>query len=70
LFGLEQGDIPRDKEIAAKLALTSGTIKVYLARLYDKLRVQNRLGAAIWAQKNKDLLTFDDTILTGDFQHV
>ena len=37
----------RNREIAEKLGMTEGSIKVYLHRIYDKLNVENRTGLAI-----------------------
>lgn len=37
----------RNREIAAQLGLTEGTVKVYLHRIYDKLQVTNRTELAI-----------------------
>jgi two-component system, NarL family, nitrate/nitrite response regulator NarL len=39
-----------NQEIANKLGLTVGTIKVYLTHLFKKMRVRNRLEAAIAAR--------------------
>ena len=39
-----------NREIANKLGLTVGTIKVYLTQLFKKMRVRNRLEAVIAAQ--------------------
>lgn len=39
-------------EIADKLDLTSGTVRVYLHDLYRKIKVKGRAGAAVWAVRN------------------
>jgi len=46
----------KNKEIAATLHITEGTVKVYLSRLFMKLSVKDRLELAIYGRKN----------LTGD----
>ena len=43
-----------NKEIAAELRLTEGTIKEYLFRIFPKIGVNNRLGVALWAVQNPD----------------
>ena len=40
----------RNREIAAQLGLTEGTVKVYLHRIYEKLEVSNRTELAILAR--------------------
>lgn len=40
----------RNREIAAQLGLTEGTVKVYLHRIYEKLEVTNRTELAILAR--------------------
>lgn len=37
-----------DREIAPKVKLTHGTTRLYLHRLYKKIGVHNRAGAAAW----------------------
>lgn len=37
----------RNKEIAASLNLTEGTVRVYISRLYDKLGLKDRYELAI-----------------------
>lgn len=42
-----------NKEIAARLGVTEGTVKVYLSvRLYPSLGVSTRVGAALWAERS------------------
>lgn len=40
-----------NKQIAAELALSEGTVKVYLSRLYEKLGVSSRTQALLAAQE-------------------
>jgi two-component system nitrate/nitrite response regulator NarP len=40
----------RNKEIAAELGITEGTVKVYLHRIYEKVGVSNRTELAIFAR--------------------
>lgn len=40
-----------NKEMAAELALSEGTIKVYLSRLYEKLGVSSRTQALVTARQ-------------------
>lgn len=42
-------DGKQNKEIAYDLHLSEGTIKVYLNRIFSKLRVHNRTELAVWA---------------------
>lgn len=39
-----------NKEIAAQLHLTEGTIKVYLSRIFKKAGVSNRTALAMWSR--------------------
>jgi two-component system nitrate/nitrite response regulator NarP len=41
----------RNREIAAQLGVTEGTIKVYLHNVFDKLGVKNRTELAIRADE-------------------
>lgn len=41
----------RNRDIAARLSLTEGTVKVYLHRIYEKLAVTNRTELAILARE-------------------
>ena len=43
-----------NREIANKLFLSEGTIRVYLTNIYSKLGVTSR-AKAIWLNNNKDL---------------
>ncbi|MDQ8755890.1 response regulator transcription factor [Sphingosinicella sp. LHD-64] len=49
----------RNRDIAAQLGLTEGTIKVYLNRIYEKLQVTNRTELAILVRENNDRLIKD-----------
>jgi two-component system nitrate/nitrite response regulator NarP len=40
----------RNRDVAAELGLTEGTVKVYLYRIYEKLGVSNRTELAIYAR--------------------
>jgi DNA-binding NarL/FixJ family response regulator len=40
----------RNKEIARELAITEGTVKIHLSRVYEKLGVDNRVALTRWAQ--------------------
>ena len=42
----------KNKEIAATLGLTDGTVKVYLTRVFKKLNVSDRLDLALYGLKN------------------
>jgi DNA-binding NarL/FixJ family response regulator len=42
----------KNKEIAYRLGITEGTVKVYLSRLYGKLGVNDRFDLALFALKN------------------
>ena len=44
----------RNREIAAELGITEGTVKVYLHALYQKLGVDNRTELAVLALKHPD----------------
>ena len=44
----------RNRDIAAALGITEGTIKVYLHALYHKLGVENRTELAVLALKHRD----------------
>lgn len=45
-----------NKEIANELGLTPGTVRDYLHHLIGKLKVCSRVGVALWAIKNEDIL--------------
>lgn len=45
-----------NKEIAYRLDITIGTVKVHLNSLYPKIGVTNRYQAGLWALRNPDLL--------------
>jgi DNA-binding NarL/FixJ family response regulator len=40
----------RNKEIAAKLAISEGTVKIHLHKIYEKLRIESRLELFRYAQ--------------------
>jgi DNA-binding NarL/FixJ family response regulator len=42
----------RNKEIASKLGISEGTVKVYLSRLFDKVGVSDRFTLALLALRN------------------
>jgi DNA-binding NarL/FixJ family response regulator len=42
----------RNKEIARELAITEGTVKIHLSRVYDKLGLDNRSSLTRWAHTN------------------
>jgi DNA-binding NarL/FixJ family response regulator len=42
----------KNKEIAAKLMITEGTVKVYLSKLFHKVGVKDRFGLALYGLKN------------------
>jgi len=37
-----------NKEIAARLGLTEGTVKIYVSHIYIKLSIENRVQLALW----------------------
>lgn len=41
-----------NKQIAEKLNITEGTVKVHLHNVYDKLQVKSRVALTLYAQKN------------------
>ena len=43
----------RNKEIAAELGITEGTVKVYLHRIYERIGVTNRTELALWAKEQE-----------------
>ena len=42
----------KNKEIAATMVVSEGTVKVYLSRLYEKLGVKDRFELALFALRN------------------
>jgi DNA-binding CsgD family transcriptional regulator len=42
----------KNKEIAATLSITEGTVKVYLSRLFQKLGVKDRFELALYGMKH------------------
>jgi len=45
-----------NKEIAFELSLAEGTIKCFICQIFTRLRVRNRVGVALWWERNKDRL--------------
>ncbi len=43
----------RNRELARRLGLSEGTVKIHLHNIYKKLKVQNRLELVLHAQSNK-----------------
>jgi two-component system nitrate/nitrite response regulator NarP len=41
----------RNKELAARLSITEGTVKIHLHNIYDKLGVDGRLELVLSAQQ-------------------
>ena len=41
-----------NEEIADKMCIALNTVKTHLYKIYRKINVKNRLGAALWASKN------------------
>jgi DNA-binding CsgD family transcriptional regulator len=46
----------RNREIAARLGLTGGTVKAYMVRIFDIVGVRSRVQLALWARDNQNLL--------------
>lgn len=45
-----------NKEIGEQMGLVSGTVKVYLSRVFYLLGLTSRLEAALWARDHADVL--------------
>lgn len=46
----------RNKDIMAELNISENTVKGYLHKLFGKIGVDSRLGAAMWALRNQELI--------------
>ena len=53
------GEGMNNKQIARKLNISEGTVKVHVKHVLKKLGVQSRLQAALWAVENPSLLNQD-----------
>jgi DNA-binding CsgD family transcriptional regulator len=47
----------RNKEIAALLGITEGTVKVYLVHVFRILKLKSRLEVALWGRDHAELLS-------------
>jgi two-component system NarL family response regulator len=45
-----------NKEIGGRLGISEGSAKQYVCGLFPKLHVNNRQGAALWAQRHPELI--------------
>jgi len=43
----------RNRELARRLGVTEGTVKIHLHNIYKKLKVQSRVELVLHAQSNK-----------------
>ena len=50
-----------NKDIAARLGVREQTIKNYLSIILNKLGVSNRTKAALWAERHKAWLAFENS---------
>jgi len=41
----------RNKEIAKRLSLSEGTVKIHLHNTYDKLKVEGRMALSVYARE-------------------
>jgi DNA-binding NarL/FixJ family response regulator len=41
------------REIAARLAVKHGTVKIHLHSIYEKLKVEGRLGLVLFARRHR-----------------
>jgi DNA-binding NarL/FixJ family response regulator len=48
-----------NSDIAAALGLSTGTVKIYLSRIFAKLHMRNRTALALWASQILPTLTAD-----------
>jgi DNA-binding NarL/FixJ family response regulator len=44
-----------NKEIAYEMALTQGSVKEYIHRIFEKLHVRNRTALAMWSQNHTSI---------------
>lgn len=55
----------KNKEIAATLSITEGTVKVYLSRLFQKVGVKDRFELALYGLKNMTNITAGQPVFDG-----
>lgn len=49
---VREGGGAADKDIAAQLGISPGTVKVYNSRMLSKLGLNNRVELALWAERS------------------
>ena len=40
----------RNRDIAERLSITEGTVKIHFHNIYEKLEIDSRVGLALWAR--------------------